>query len=352
MTRIGWLIASVSLATASLFAADTPESLIERGHYKKARSFVQAELNKNPNDAHALYLMSKIQKAFGDNDAAMRMAEQAVKLDGNNSDYHCQLAELSGEKAQKAGMFEKMSLARTMKREGETALTLNPKNVECLEGMMQFYLEAPGIVGGDKQKARELLDRLMAVDPVEGNFAQIEFANHEKQTDKTEGFLLKAVEAGPKNYRAHTALANLYASQKKFDVAEKHAREALRLDPNRAGAYSLLVYILGTQERWKDVDTVLDQAEKNVPDDLNPMFQAGKALLLAGKDLPRAEGYFRKYLSHEPEGGTPPLAAAHWRLGLVMEKEGKKSEAIAEMETALKINPDFDLAKKDLKRLK
>ena len=57
-------------------------------------------------------------------------------------------------------------------------------------------------------------------------------------------------------------------------------------------------------------------------------------------------------MSQEPEELKPSLAAAHWRLGLTLEKEGRKSEAIAEMETALKLQPDFSPAKKDLKRLK
>lgn len=338
-------------ALTSLAAAQSPKSLIEAGHYKKARASLQAQLAKNPNDAQALYLMSRIKRAFRDESVAMALAEQAEKIDGNNSDYHCQVAELSGEKAQKAGMFERMGLARTMKREGELALQLNPKNVECLSAMLTFYLEAPGMVGGDKQKAREMIDRMLAIDPVEGNFGEAEFARHEKQS--FEGFYLKAAEADAKSYPAHSALASLYASQQKFDLAEQQARQAVKLDPSRAAAYATLAVVCASQERWKDLDALLEQADTKVPDDLNPTFQAGRTLLLAGKDLPRAEKYFRKYLTQtEVEGATPPLAAAHWRLGLVLEKEGRKPEAISELQSALSIDPNFELAKKDLKRLK
>jgi hypothetical protein len=79
--------------------------------------------------------------------------------------------------------------------------------------------------------------------------------------------------------------------------------------------------------------------------------------LLAGKDLPRAERYFRKYLTQEPEGGSPPLAACHWRLGQLLEKLGKKDEAIKEIQMGIDLKPGLDkqnleVAKKDLKRLK
>ena len=76
-----------------------------------------------------------------------------------------------------------------------------------------------------------------------------------------------------------------------------------------------------------------------------------QALLEIGKDFPRAEGYARKYLSQEPEGEEPDTADAHRLLGLVFEKEGRKPEARAEIQTALRLRPNFKAAKDDLKRL-
>jgi hypothetical protein len=36
-------------------------------------------------------------------------------------------------------------------------------------------------------------------------------------------------------------------------------------------------------------------------------------------------------LTVEPEGGEPPLAVAHWHLGRVLKKEGKKAEALSKI---------------------
>jgi len=74
--------------------------------------------------------------------------------------------------------------------------------------------------------------------------------------------------------------------------------------------------------------------------------------LTAEKDPARAERYFRKYLSQEPEGHAPSLSRAHWRLGQALEKQGRKPEGISEIEMAVRLEPDFEGAKKDLKRLK
>jgi tetratricopeptide (TPR) repeat protein len=71
-----------------------------------------------------------------------------------------------------------------------------------------------------------------------------------------------------------------------------------------------------------------------------------------GKDLARAERCFRYYLTRDPEGNAPSHAQAHWRLGLVLEEQGRGKEAIAALETALRLRPDLEDAKKDLARLR
>jgi tetratricopeptide (TPR) repeat protein len=75
-------------------------------------------------------------------------------------------------------------------------------------------------------------------------------------------------------------------------------------------------------------------------------------LLQINQEIPKAEQYFRKHLSQPPEGLAPSLSAAHWRLGLALEKLGRKQDAIEQMEEALRLQPDFENAKRDLKRLK
>jgi Tetratricopeptide repeat len=44
------------------------------------------------------------------------------------------------------------------------------------------------------------------------------------------------------------------------------------------------------------------------------------------------------------------LAAAHWRLAQVLEKEQRRSEAVTELKSALRQQPDFLEAKQGLKR--
>jgi tetratricopeptide (TPR) repeat protein len=351
----GFMMLWLSIAVV---AAPDPagRALIADGHWKRLRALAESRVAANPKDAEAAFLLGYAKLALGDLEGAQALADKAVSLDGGNADSHFLLARVAGQKAEKAGMFKGLGLARQFKKESDITLSLNPNHLEALLDQMDFYYEAPGIVGGDKKEAWEIAERIGKINPARGYLAQASLLYREKAKDwsKIEDMYRKAAGAEPRNYEAHMALANLYASEhyKKYDESEKLAREAMVLNPGRVGAYYLLAILDVLRDRWQDLDVLLTQAEKAIPDNLNPYYQAARVMFTNGKDLPRAERYFRKYLTLEPEGENPHWAAAHWRLGLTLEKEGRKPEAIAELEAALKLEPDFDPAKKDLRRLK
>ena len=332
----------------------SPEALIDAGHWKRARAIVEPRLAANPRDAQAACLLSRIKEAFGDLDGALKLAQQAVALEDGNSNYHFQLAEVYGEMADRASMFAAASLAGKFKGELDASLARDPKNLDALEALMQYSFQAPGMMGGDKGKARAIAEELVQLSPLRGYLAQAELAKEAKDFSKVEEWFLKAVQADPKNYEAQTALAGFYMqpSHRRAESAEKHAREAVQLDPARAKGYSILAMVLALEQRWSELEAVLSASEKSVPDDLAPYYEAGSALLESGLELKRGETYIRKYLTQEPEGEEPDAAHAHRLLGLILEKQGRSAEAVSELETAVQMNPRFKAAKEDLQRVK
>ncbi len=356
--RYACLVRGILLASllAWLAAADdpAPEALIKAGHWKRARALLEQRYQANPGDARSAYLLSQVKAAFGDLDAALKLAEKAVLLDSNNADYHSQLGTVCGETTEKASLFAKAGWAHRFKEETEKAAALDPKNLGARFALMEYYLQAPRLMGGSRQKAATMAEEIGRIDPARGYLAQARLAQEDKDASREEAASLKALAAAPHDYEILVSVAGFYNrdTRREYGKAEKHSREAAKVDPSQAGAYSSLAFALAAEERWAELDAALAEAEKNVPDDLNPYYQAGRALLCTGKDLARAERYFRRYLGPEPEGEAPTLAHAHWRLGLVLEKKGRKPEAVAEIEAALRMRPDLGEAKKDLKRLR
>lgn len=345
-------IAAVAiLSTVTVMTADSAVSLADAGHWKRLRALVEPRLKANANHAEALWLMSRFKLTSRDPEAALPLAEKAVALDGRNVEYRWQLAQVVGELASNASVFRQMGLARRFKREVEAALALNPKHIPSLNGLMVFFQRAPGLVGGDKKRAQEIVTQIGAIDPAHGFLAQARLANEAKQADQLEGLYVKAAEANPAMFESHMSLAGIYSNQQKWDLAEKEALAAHRIDADRIGPYQILAGVYATQERWPQLDAVLAEAEKQVPDSLAHLRAAG-ALLTTGKDLSRAERYARKYLTIEPEPNAASMAVAHWRLGLILEKQGRKAEAIAEIEISNRLDKTFEPAQQDLKRLR
>jgi tetratricopeptide (TPR) repeat protein len=330
-----------------------PEALIQAGHWKRARPLVEQRYQANPGDARSAYLLSQVKAAFGDLEAAVPLAEKAVALDSNRADYHLQLGIVCGETAEKASLFAKAGWAHRFKEETDKAAALDPKNIDARFALMEYYLQAPRLMGGSKAKAGDMVEEISRINPARGYLAQARLAQEDKDAAREEAAFLKALAAAPEDYEILVSTAGFYNrdTQKKYAQAEEQSRQAVKINPGQVSAYSSLAFALAAAERWPELDAGLAEAEKNVPDDLSPYYQAGRALLYTGKDLPRAERYFRKYLGQEPEGEAPTLAHAHWRLGLVLDKEGRKPEAVSEIETALRLQPNLSEAKKDLKRL-
>jgi len=313
------------LAPFAVAAQSLPEELIEAGHWKQARVIVEATFRNNPNDALANYLLSQIRNAFYDTQSPMALAEKAVALDGGVAKYHRQLAEVIGVMAQRSGPWRQLLLARRFKKEIDAALALDGRDLQAWRDLMEFYLRAPGIVGGDKARARSIAERIGGIDAAEGFLAQARLAEFDNESGALERLYLRAVESRPGRYRARIALSSFYLSSghQDFQSAEKQAREAIKIDRTRVDAYAVLADIYASRAQWREMDSILAIADTDAPDDLLPHFRAADRVLASGRDLPRAELHFRRYLNAEPEGNAPTIEETRRKLGLVLQRTSR-----------------------------
>lgn len=289
-----------------------PDRWIAAGHWKRARAAVEERFREHPDDALSNFLMSQIRNAFGDRKTPLPLAEKAVALDGRTARYHRQLAEALGVAAQHSNLVQQALLAHRFRREIDRALALDARDVQAWRDLLEYYLLAPGIVGGDKTKARETADRIAALDASEGWVARARIAQFKQDSRQQEEMLRQACEAQPPSYRARIELAEFYLApaRRQLEGAEQQARAALALDAGRVAAYAILAAVYAARERWAELESTLAAAEAAVPDDLTPYYRAAASLLAAGRDRPRAGRYLRKYLTEEPEGNEPTAAEA------------------------------------------
>jgi TolA-binding protein len=82
----------------------------------------------------------------------------------------------------------------------------------------------------------------------------------------------------------------------------------------------------------------------------NSLFDAATLLLRAGRNLPGAAGYVRKYLSLPAQNEEAPAFEAHYVLGEILEKQGDRSAAAEQYRASLALAGDYRPSQEALKR--
>lgn len=333
----------------------TVEALLDAGHFKRARAILEPRLRSNPNDGLTAFLLSRVKLAYDDAQGSIALAEKSIAAEPNNADYHTHLAHIYGWLSGEPPAIKQIGYVRLLKKELEAALTLNPKQLDAMLIKAVFLAVAPSLVGGDKKQSDALVQQMVQMNREKGYLTMGQVGERVKSWGRSEEGFKKTLEVNPRNYTAQYELGMLYCywnpARHCDATVEKLGKELVQEAPSRIGGYTLLAEFYAAQQRWADLDAAIAQAEKAVPDDLSPYFYAAQQLQWTGSDLPRAEQYLHKYMSQEREGDAPNMAMAHTTLGLALNMAGRKPEAVTELQAALRQQPNYELARKELKRI-
>jgi len=315
-------LASTVLAAATVRHDDTLDEArraFEASDYTKAIQVLLETAAKDPKNGDVQLLLAKSYLELQEHDAAIHSAEKAVALDPQNSVYHEWLGRAFGEKADHAGWFSAISLAKKTRKEFQTAVELDNRNFAARQALIEFDCSAPGLVGGGEDKAQPHIKELMEMDAAEGHYAAGNCRRQKKDFDEADEEFTKALESKPKSAELIYDIG---------DYAVKHAQ------PERLFA-------------------VAQAGERVAPNDSRAKFYRGVALVLQ-KDKPEeAELLLEEYAKRAPRrSGYPSPAAAHVWLGRLYESKDETEEAKEEFENALRLDPKNKMAQEELKKLK
>lgn len=305
-------------ASADPFVAEASR-LFDRGNYQQAVSVLRGAIERERQRADLHYWLQRCYFELGQYDQAVMSGERAVEFASNNSEYHQWLGRSYGRKAEHAGMFSALSLAKKTRKEFEEAVRLNPANFSARRDLIEFYFSAPGIVGGGDDKARSQISELSKLDPVEGRLAQAQFWIEKKKPELADREFRAVLDARPGRVKPYYEAAEFYLERADAVPAETAVEAAARVDP---------------------ANLLLD-------------YYRGAAWALSGSRLSEAEGMLQKYLATVPDRSDfPAHAQAHVWLGLLDEKQGWCAAAAGQYRQAQSLDPQNKRARDGLRGVK
>src|SRR5579859_1708599 len=300
---------------ASFAHAASPRELLATGHADEAIQVLQQQIARSSNDAEAENFLCRAYFMIEEWDRGIAACERARNLDPQKSLYQLWLGRIYGEKADRAGFLSAAGLAKKVRTSFERAVELDPKSWEARSDLAEFYVEAPGIVGGGKDKARRQADALLPLNPG----------------------------------MAHWVLARIASKEKDAAGSEREYRAAITASHSGTRAWLDLAIYLRHANRLDEMEKALRTLESSPVDRRESLMDAAHLLLQAGRDYPLAVRLCRRYLEAPVEEG--PAFKAHDYLGLLLEKQGDRRAAAEEFRAALALSHTYTRAQEDLKRV-
>ena len=179
-------------------------------------------------------------------------------------------------------------------------------------------LTAPGIVGGSEGAAEQRIHSLAAVNPIEGTLAQ----------------------------------AELFASRRKFDAADREYRKALDMKPERIGVYFEIAEYYRDRGDAARMSEAIEAGAPLAPADHRLDYYRGIALVLGRESPAEADRELHRYLDSVPDNANVPShSTVHEWLGKLYERQGQLDRAAQEYQAALVLDPRNKQAAEALKAL-
>lgn len=268
--RLGTAICAVSL----LWAASQSELERARLYYQRTeyRAVLETLLPLKQKDGPVWELIGKAYYMEGDYKRAAESFEKAVAANPASSAYHHWLGRAYGKRAETSSFLTAPGHARKAREEFEKAVELDPNNLEAINDLFEYYLQAPGFLGGGLEKAAALVERIARLDPAERYYAEARLAEKRRQ----------------------------------FAHAEQQLRQALALAPRQLGRIIDLAKFLAQQRRYEESDALFEQAQRIAPESPRLKFERAATYIRAGRNLEEARRLLQEYLKAPLTPEDPP----------------------------------------------
>jgi tetratricopeptide (TPR) repeat protein len=267
-------VVALLLVAGAAYARDLTqaENLYKRTDFEGSLKL----LDQQSSDAAETFLVGRNYFMQGDFKKATEYIQKATTLAPANSEYMDWLGRTYGKRAETSNVLAAPGFASKARQAFEKSVELDPKNNDALSDLFDYYLEAPGFLGGGYDKALAVANKLAAIDPAEAYFER----------------------------------AKLAQKKKEYQSAEAHMRQAIAVAPHEVGHLIALARLLATQGKERESDAVFLEAQKVNPNAPQVWFARADVLIKQKRNLNEAKLLLEKYMSASITVDDPPKQEA------------------------------------------
>ncbi len=268
--------------------------------YDKLTPKLEQFIALHPTNYDAIELLGDVYGSKLDWDSAAYHYEKLVQAQPSVANYHFKFGGVLGQKAKVSSRFDALSLIGQVKKSFYRAATLDPLHWQVRWALVELYVQLPALLGGSYKKALAYAEELESISKINGYFAKAYI--YEQKEDKVQYNIF-----AKKGMELRQTISCLKHRSQQQPKCESH---------NNSLHYDLAIACLN-----EDLDT-------------------SSSLFL-----------LKKYISEFNSIDRTPLEMAHYQLARLYLKQQKKEVALYHLETSLKLNSKFDLAKNEKKRI-
>lgn len=269
------VLAALALSMAA-FASSPYQDALQLYHHSDYRGALRLLLPVANKDAASWALVGQAHFMSADYKEATEAFEKATALDPKNSEYVHWLGKAWGRRAESANMFIAANYAGKARQMFERSVMLDTSNLEALNDLFDYYMQAPGFLGGGLDRAEALVDRIAGLNEAEGHYVRALLADRRKE----------------------------------FAEAEQQFRRALELAPRQVGRAIDLAKYLSKLGRVQESEAAFAQAERITPGNPRILYERAQTYIRDKRNLAEARELLKRYLNAPTTPNDPPKSAA------------------------------------------
>jgi tetratricopeptide (TPR) repeat protein len=315
------ILLGLSLLSCALFshAYDLTQlqNHLERQQFKKLQQAV-TQLPETPSQPELRVLQAKAMLSLKDDEALEEMLPDILASFPKHAELYHLASANQFNLAQSGSMFSAPGRAKQGLAYLKQAVALDPTNSRYQRGLIGFYLNAPGIAGGDEEEAQRLTDSLLKQDVIQGSLAKADILQKNEKTAEAQALIETLFTAHPENTSVLEAKAAMMSREKKAAEAFALYQKAIALYPAEHEKYPSL-------------------------------YQLGRLAAIEGQDTTIGTKALQQYLAFYQDSDNPMYPWAQLRLAQIQLRLNDKAAATATIAPLLATKTDQERLQKELK---